>query len=57
MSLAVTCWNPKHRQQNPFHGYRIKLTERPVADRFRVTCDSCGKTYTYEPPDVLNIGD
>jgi len=54
MYLAVTCKNPKHHDENPFHGYRIKVSGRP-AGSFEVTCDSCGKTYRYEPQEVLEM--
>jgi hypothetical protein len=53
MFLAVTCKNfEKHQQENPFAGHRIKVASRPLAT-FRVQCDSCGRTYSYDPQDVL----
>ena len=54
MFLAVTCRNLKHQQENPFAGHRIKLPARPLA-KFQVQCDSCGKTYSYDPQDVLEF--
>ena len=57
MYLAVTCKNLKyHSQKNPFSGYRIKVSSRP-AGPFKLQCDSCGKTYTYDPQDVLEMAD
>lgn len=57
MFLAVTCKNPKHSEENPFHGHRIKLPNGKGSPHFRVRCDSCGKTYSYESSDVLQIAE
>lgn len=55
MYLAVTCKNTDYHQNlNPFSGYRIRILERP-AKRFNVPCDACGKTYWYDPEDVLEM--
>jgi hypothetical protein len=57
MHLAVTCKNVAyHSQQDPFHGYRIRVETRP-AESFQVKCNSCGKTDWYEPQDVLELAD
>ena len=55
MYLAVTCKNVEyHKQDNPFGGYRIRIHAEHLA-RFRVTCDRCEKTYSYDPEDVLHM--
>ena len=54
MFLAVTCKNPDHYNQNPFHGYRIRVQSRS-SERFAVQCDSCNRTYWYDPPEVLDM--
>jgi hypothetical protein len=55
MFLAVTCKNPKHYEENPWAGHRIKVAERHASGKVQVKCDSCGKAHWYEPQDVLNF--
>jgi hypothetical protein len=57
MYLAVTCKNTEyHRQHDSPSGYRIRLP-RKLPGKFKVLCDRCGKQYSYDPDDVLEVGD
>jgi hypothetical protein len=56
MYLAVTCKNTTNPHDNLLHGYRIRIPEGP-AERFQVVCDFCGKSYWYDPEDVLQMSD
>jgi hypothetical protein len=49
-----------HHRRNPFFGHKIILAETdaieplpPLDLQFSVCCEECGKTYKYEPSDVL----
>lgn len=57
---VVLCKNHwVHLRENLFYAHRIPLGETdaitprpPIDQRFRVTCDSCGKEYLYAPSEV-----
>ena len=54
-NLVVTCKNLEfHAKQNPFHGYRIKIAQR-FNEPSPVRCDKCGKSFTYDPQDILEM--
>ena len=60
---VVICKNKKaHRETNVLFGHKIPLGETdpyeppPALDGpFTAYCDECGKEYSYDPGDVLEI--
>jgi hypothetical protein len=60
--LAVTCKNlSAHAQENPFHGFRIKLSESEINDlqigNVRITCPRCETLASYQPADMLTVAE
>jgi hypothetical protein len=54
MHLAVTCKNWIDPDNNRLQRYRIPVPDRPT-EKFTLACDYCGKTYLYDPEDVLEM--
>jgi hypothetical protein len=62
LRLVVICKNTKaHRAANVNAGHKIPLAEAheyaspPKVRSFVVTCDECGKEYSYEVEEVLRL--